>query len=43
MGLNTCKYCNNDIEWQCRCHELTIEDIQEGGIIGCDSAGETQN
>lgn len=31
----TCKYCNNDMECFCRCHTLTLEDIQEGGIIGC--------
>lgn len=31
-----CRYCNEDEECNCRCHTLTMEDIQEGGITTCD-------
>ena len=31
-----CKYCNGDQPCDCRCHTLTMEDIQEGHITGCD-------
>ena len=41
MGYFTdaCRYCCNgdDPKCTCRCHSLTTEDIQEGGIVGCDS------
>lgn len=32
---NACLYCNTD-DPNCTCHSLTIEDIQKGGIVGCD-------
>lgn len=31
-----CKYCNDDSSCDCRCHILTMEDIQEAHIIGCE-------
>jgi len=32
----TCKYCNENPHCNCRCHTLTMEDIQEAHITGCD-------
>ena len=34
----SCMYCGDNVDYDCfcRCHTLTLEDIQEGGIIGCD-------